>query len=405
MSITITATANGSLIPPTATFPSSVTNGDFVITGNAIATLIGDGANETTSWKFNFTGDPSFPFFSPSLPLTSAWLTLTLTPKNPLITTDIVRIEGLPDIITPVIQGLPLGVTSTIHLQLLGLPGYTSSAILGAFSANAGQVPMVYSDDAIVFSAQLHLTQQVPAFQYAVKFVCGKSEGEVVARGEYFTAINIHNPTYEFIRFRKKVAVALPSEQPGPVSEFFDAKLGPDQALEIDCPDIFRHAHTDAGFLKGFVVIESDVELDIVAVYTAAGRDGHVQTLHTERVAPRRRSAGLPDLVPVPDPRPGIGFCKLVAEGPDKGKLVVTVKNQGNADAPASTTRVIFVPGGTFDLPTPPIPAGGSVDLPPISIPGVCFNPDCNFRIIVDANNQVVESNKANNTGSGNCIG
>jgi len=405
MSLTITATTNGSLTPPTATFPSSVTNGDFVIAGNAIATFVGDGVDETTSWKFNFAGDPNFPSFSTALPLISALLTLTLTPKNPLITTDFVRIEGLPNIITPAIQGLPVGVTSTINLQLLGLSGYTSNDILGVFAANAGQVPMIYGDDSIVSSAKLELTQQLPALQYAVKFVCGKSAGEVVAPGEYFTAINVHNPTYEIIRFRKKVAVALPSEQPGPVSEFSDAKLGPDQALEIDCRDIFRHAHSDAAFLKGFVVIESDIELDVVAVYTAAGGDGQVQTLHIERVTPRRRPVGLPDLVPVPDPRPGFGFCKLVEEGPDKGKLVVTVKNQGNADAPASTTRVIFAPGGSFDLPTPPIPAGGSVDLPPISMPGVCFDPDCDFRIIVDANNQVVESNKANNMASGTCLG
>lgn len=38
---------------------------------------------------------------------------------------------------------------------------------------------------------------------------------------------------------------------------------------------------------EGFVVIESGVELDVVAVYTAAGMDGEVRTLHTERVPPR----------------------------------------------------------------------------------------------------------------------
>jgi hypothetical protein len=42
-------------------------------------------------------------------------------------------------------------------------------------------------------------------------------------------------------------------------------------------------AQTDAGFLKGFVVIESEVDLDVVAVYTASGREGQEETLHTER--------------------------------------------------------------------------------------------------------------------------
>ncbi len=58
-------------------------------------------------------------------------------------------------------------------------------------------------------------------FQYAVKFVCGKSEGKIVAPGKYLTAINVHNPTEKKIGFRKKFAIALPHEKPGPVSKFF----------------------------------------------------------------------------------------------------------------------------------------------------------------------------------------
>jgi len=133
-------------------------------------------------------------------------------------------------------------------------------------------------------------------FQYAAKFVCGKSPGKVVASGVYFTAVNVHNPTYTRVRFRVKIAVGLPELKPGPVSQFHDAELGPDEALEIDCPDIFKLARTDARFLKGFVVIESAVELDVVAVYTAAGRDEHVETLHTERVPARSRKAGADEL-------------------------------------------------------------------------------------------------------------
>ena len=47
-------------------------------------------------------------------------------------------------------------------------------------------------------------------FQYAVKFIIGSSEGRVVAPGEYWTAINVHNPTNQGILFRKKIAIALP---------------------------------------------------------------------------------------------------------------------------------------------------------------------------------------------------
>jgi hypothetical protein len=130
------------------------------------------------------------------------------------------------------------------------------------------------------------------SYQYAVKVVCGKSDGAVVARGVYFTAINVHNPLYRPVGFRVKVAVALPGLQPGPVSPFHNAALGPDEALEIDNPDIFKLAGSDSDFLKGFVVIESRTELDVVAVYTASGREDMVETLHMERVAARQITGG-----------------------------------------------------------------------------------------------------------------
>ena len=140
------------------------------------------------------------------------------------------------------------------------------------------------------------MTSKDATFQYAVKFVCGRADGEVLARGEYLTAVNVHNPTNKDIEFRKKFAIALPRQQPGPVTEFASTRLGPDEALEIDCPDIRERTGDAADLLKGFVIIESDVELDVVAVYTAAGADRQVETLHIERVSPRRR-----EVLPCPD--------------------------------------------------------------------------------------------------------
>jgi hypothetical protein len=235
-------------------------------------------------------------------------------------------------------------------------------------------------------------------FQYAVKFVCGKSDGKVVAPGQYWTAINVHNPAYQRVRFRAKVAVALPHLDAGPVSPFFDAKLGPDEALEIDCEDIFRRAHTDADFLKGFVVIQSHEELDVVAVYTAAGRDAQVETFHTERVSPRRLQVGLPDLVPVPDDS-GF-FCQRTPNG----GLKVTVRNQGTAAAGPSKTEVDFGAYGKVVKPTPPLAPGASVDLE-FPIPFGCHDSDCEFRITVDMDDEVVESDEGNNSASDTCIG
>jgi hypothetical protein len=223
----------------------------------------------------------------------------------------------------------------------------------------------------------------------------------------------VRNTSEDSIVFSKRFSVALQGEQPGNVSGVSRNKLGPYEALEIDCEDILRHNRIpECCFLKGFAVIESEVELDITVVYTAAKSDDAVETMDVETVKPRivkkkgrvpqpPERPELPDLVPVPDPRPGVGFCRL----DDQGRLLVAVKNQGIADAPASTTTVQFTPGGSFDLPTPAIPAGGTVDLPPLPIPPSCFNPDCNFRIIADSKGQVVESDEGNNVASGTCIG
>jgi hypothetical protein len=171
MSITIVATASGSPTPPTAV-GESVVNEDFLIVRNRIAPGLttGDGIDEETSWTFFFNEDPNFSMFSPSQPLTSALLTLTLTPKDEGITTDAVWIETLEVIggnpIAPEIQTLPVDVTSTITIELLDrLPSYTSAAILGIlFSSLGGRISMRYNDDAIISSAKLELTQesQVP---------------------------------------------------------------------------------------------------------------------------------------------------------------------------------------------------------------------------------------------------
>ena len=131
-------------------------------------------------------------------------------------------------------------------------------------------------------------------FEYAVKFICGvaganASSSRIVAPGQYFTAINVHNPSFiQPVRFQWKIAIAPPGVRGGPISGFFEAVLKPDQALEIDCPDIFERSPVRTPLLKGFVVLVTPLELDVVAVYTAEPKPGAgVQTLETERVPAR----------------------------------------------------------------------------------------------------------------------
>lgn len=113
-------------------------------------------------------------------------------------------------------------------------------------------------------------------------------------------------------------------------------------------------------------------------------------------------SAPAPDLIPFSPLGTGpLAFCRIEQNGQ---VLRVTVKNQGNGNAGASKTTVIFGSQPVV-LDTPPIPAGGSVDLL-FTIPPGCFVPDCSFRITVDSDNQVNEfSNEGNNSVGGGCLG
>ena len=150
----LTATATGSPTPPTSN-SQSVTNGDFLITQNTSVPIVGDGLDERTSWVFDFTTDPGFSTFLTTAPLRAARLILTLTPKRSDRSSDVVLIEGLPSIGTPLIRTLPIGITTTIQLELLDF--YTASDILEAFTAANGRLAMRYGDDAIVSFAQLAL--------------------------------------------------------------------------------------------------------------------------------------------------------------------------------------------------------------------------------------------------------
>lgn len=137
------------------------------------------------------------------------------------------------------------------------------------------------------------------AFQYAVKIVCGTvkpADNTPVAPGQYWTAINVHNPDKcQEAHFLMKVGVALQNLN-SPVSQY----LGPfplraDGMVEIDRSLIMQLVQ---GFLypppqpmplfvKGYMVIESDIELDIVAVYTGSAGSNVANTFQTERVPAR----------------------------------------------------------------------------------------------------------------------
>jgi hypothetical protein len=134
--------------------------------------------------------------------------------------------------------------------------------------------------------------QSLTLNMYAAKFVCGRPDNRIVAPGQYFTAINVHNasPTTRAI-YIKRFAIALPEERPGRISEFTRGILGPDEAMGIDCENIYKHTGASPGtFVEGYALLYSPSELDVVSIYTAG--HGEVETLHTERVPVRKLVLG-----------------------------------------------------------------------------------------------------------------
>jgi hypothetical protein len=117
-----------------------------------------------------------------------------------------------------------------------------------------------------------------PGFRYAAKFVCGASTGDLavdpVAKGVYATAINVHNHSRNMIDIKKKAVLAPREDDPSVASgKYFTFTMPPDSATEMDCKDIFKLLGFTMppfpDFAKGFVIVESGVELDVVGVYTA----------------------------------------------------------------------------------------------------------------------------------------
>ncbi len=122
------------------------------------------------------------------------------------------------------------------------------------------------------------------ALQYVIKFVCGTfttSALEEVAPGFYYTDINVHNPNDLQVKFRKKIALDDPSPQKhGLQTSPVDVILGGDEALNINCTDIYRLIVSLEGYggitftgtlIEGYVVLYSRYKLDVAGIYTTCG--------------------------------------------------------------------------------------------------------------------------------------
>ncbi len=233
-------------------------------------------------------------------------------------------------------------------------------------------------------------------YVYAVKFLCGKANGETFAAGTYFTGINVRNPEREAVSFRKRFAIAFGQQREGPVSDYVRTKLSAQAAYEIDCPDIYQHAPIRDDFLTGFVVIETPVELDVVAVHTVGGRDGYIQSLEVEPIEPRR-TAGCSDLAMDVILRP------VWDNNARESVIRTTVRNIGSAPAPATTARLTDPstpdPSGqpySDNALVPSLDAGESWTAD-FRLPYWVYNPDASLVATADAGDTLRECLETNN--------
>lgn len=171
--VLISANASAASSQP-ATLPvtQSMQNGDFFIAANPAAGaghVTGDGVDETTSWRFDFTSHPDYAAFMATGGIVEARLRLRLNTQffingvGPI--TDVVRPAmptgggvfpawTLPAFINGVAGTFSNG---TITESLVVGVGMSGADLFNWLSTNNGLFPMVYGDDAIVVAADLTL--------------------------------------------------------------------------------------------------------------------------------------------------------------------------------------------------------------------------------------------------------
>ncbi|MEO8446423.1 MAG: CARDB domain-containing protein [bacterium] len=122
-------------------------------------------------------------------------------------------------------------------------------------------------------------------------------------------------------------------------------------------------------------------------------RSQNVTILGFKPVAGVKLGVAKTDLQPViPAGTEPYSFCRRDRNG---NLLLVAIKNQGSEDSGPSVTTVLF---GTqkISIDTPPIKAGGTVELQ-FRFPVNCFDPDCEFTIMADSENQINEGDAEKN--------
>ncbi|WP_299861079.1 hypothetical protein [uncultured Hoeflea sp.] len=135
-------------------------------------------------------------------------------------------------------------------------------------------------------------------FQHSAKVVCGRvspdisdvpNSGVIAVPGLYAATVNVHNPSYENIRFRWKLVPAGRAQDAGH-SRFTHGEIAADNAQYFDCT---KYSLKPTEFFDGFFVIESEAPLDVKTFYSATDEIPNGQVaIHVDTVQEKISSPG-----------------------------------------------------------------------------------------------------------------
>jgi hypothetical protein len=260
--------------------------------------------------------------------------------------------------------------------------------------------------------------------EYVAKMICGLQrdpKNMQLVRGFYGTAINIRNPGKEPATLEKSLALTFPpkEEEPGKIVKIARHKLPPRRALEVDCEDVLQEGfdgQLPTPYIKGFIVVEADRQLDVTAVYTSAGLDqkGRVTSVtsvdvETIKAADRQDDGAeqcadlaVRDIGPLEVSCPGGGgTCVTTVE--------YTIANIAGGNAGPFSARAVLDPAQsvTVDQSFPGGLAAGAEQSVTATTPpgGNCFDPDCTVTVTADPENKVPECREDNNQLSRTSLG
>jgi len=248
---------------------------------------------------------------------------------------------------------------------------------------------------------------------YPVKVVCAPKLGPAkpaLVPGTYKTAVNVLNSSREDASIMKSLTLAVGMGEDPITGDAMADMLPPRAALDIDCRDLagsmwgLKDVKVPGG--KGYVIIESDQQLTVTAVYTSLSKTevGAGQSIDVENVEGIWDTRSIfapplfPDLVVTLDPNsPPDIRCEPTCGIHD---VSFTVENKGSVDAGAFDVLFEFSGGAdTTYRRHEGLPAGQNSTIGIWFSPATgCYVPDCTVTATVDASNEVDEgANEDNN--------